>query len=634
MKFSYTLIKKLVPAVKSKSDLVDKLHKYSFETDNLEGDTFNSEIPHNRYSNAASHYGVAGELAAILNSKLNIKENKSINAPEKKGLVDVKIETSLCERYTARVFDIPKIDKSPVWMQKILKDCGLKSINAVVDVMNYVMLEVGQPLHAFDYEKLEGVGKKKTIYVRLARNGESFETIDKNKFKLDSKTIVISDKKKALAIAGIKGGKNSEVEKSTKRIIVEAATFNAASIYKTSKTLKLVTDASVRFSHGLSRLLTEIGINRATELLGEIAKAKLVDSKDVYGKLPGKEIIEFNVEKFKSLSGLDLTKPELVSYLKRLNFGIIDKAKKKENFLVDVPILRDDVTIFEDLVEEVVRLYGLYRIPAAPPISAIMPAELEDSINVKYKVRSFLASAGFSEIYNSSFVSIGNSNSYEIANPISEDKKFLRTDLLLHLRESLGKNSKFFENLRMFEIGKIFVNKKEELHLGIVARYKGNEPFLEIKGVVDGLLRQSGLTDIFMKPVSNGLEIESSNLNIGFIKHLGSNSAGCEIDLVKLTKLIEEEDEYKPIPKYPAIQRDLSLSMERNTSVGSVTETIQDSKAKYVYNVDLMDYYDEKRFTFRIIFQAEDHTLTDKEVNREMDKIVAFLKSKYRFEVR
>ncbi|MBI2592658.1 MAG: phenylalanine--tRNA ligase subunit beta [Candidatus Colwellbacteria bacterium] len=636
MKFSYTLIRQLVPGIKSKENLVQALHKHSFESESLAGNTFNSEIPHNHYSSAASHWGVARETSAVLNLRHQIKDLRIINFPEDRGLVDVRIENSkMCPRYMARVFDLPKFGASPAWMQKILKECGLRPINAVVDIMNYAMLETGQPLHAFDGEKIVSLKDKKVIYVRGAKPGEHFEAIDGNKFKLDPDTLIIADKEKALAIAGIKGGKNSEVGRKTRRIIVESANFDPVSIYKTSKRLGLATDASLRFAHDISPLLVQIGMDRATVLLKDFAGAKLVDSKDISTRLPGKKIIEFSVPKFNSLSGLDLKRIEAVNYLKRLEFKILDspKTKSPDSFLVEVPPLRDDVSIFEDLVEEVVRLYGLYRLRGVPPVVGIAPAELDDPVKLKDKVRNLLQGYGFSELYNSSFVAVGTSRSYEVLNPISADKKYLRTDLLYGLRENLGKNSKFFETLRIFEIGKVFHDKKEELYLGIAVRFKG-EPFLDLKGVVGNLLERMGLVEIFMKPEGETLRIESDHSVIGFIKRLGGNSAAGEINLDKLLGLVGAEDEYRPIPKYPGIMRDLSLLLKQEKRVGDVEEAIWAAKPKYVSDVDLIDYYDPKRFTFRIVFLSDDHTLTDREANAELAKIVKYLKAKFKLEVR
>ena len=210
----------------------------------------------------------------------------------------------------------------------------------------------------------------------------------------------------------------------------------------------------------------------------------------------------------------------------------------------------------------------------------------------------------------------------------------MRTELASQLNENLKRNSKFFDDLRIFEIGKIFCDANEELHLGLGMCLKKGEPFLELKGVVQHLLERSGLVDVFLKPEGEGLQIESGHQILGIIKHGDKFSAFAEINLDKMLLLVEEEDEYRPIPKYPGIMRDLSLLLKEEKRVGDVEEAIWAAKPKYVLDVDLIDYYDPKRFTFRIVFQADDHTLTDSEANAELAKIVKHLRAKFRLEVR
>ena len=244
MKFSYALIKQLVPKLKNKKELVEKLNLHSFEAEELAGDVFDVSIAPNRFSDAASHWGIAREIAAILgkNFRMPIRHqiSKTAKAPFK---VEIK-DKNLCPRYAAQYFENVKIGPSPKWMQKILLDCGLRPISNVVDIMNYAMLETGQPLHAFDYDKLATSNKRQaTVIVRRAKKSEKIRTIDDKIYELPENIFVIADGKRPIAIAGIKGCKDTEVHKKTSRILVEAANFNAQSIYKSSKFLKLQTDA-------------------------------------------------------------------------------------------------------------------------------------------------------------------------------------------------------------------------------------------------------------------------------------------------------------------------------------------------------------------------------------------------------
>jgi len=631
MKFSYSLIKEMVPGLPAKRRLVEELNLKSFEAEDGRGDLINIEIPHNRYSDAASHLGVAREAAAVFNLKL--KEPKGIakilKFPSRK-ILNVKIDNrDLCPRYTALLVEVDSVGQSPSWLKRYLTTCGLKPINVVVDVMNYVMLETGQPLHAFDADKI-----KKGLAVRLAKKGEVITTLDNQKFKLDGEVLVIADAAGPVAIAGIKGGKGAEVNAKTRRIIIEAANFDSVNIYKTSKKLNLTTDASSRFTHGMSPSLTEIGVSRAATLLEELVGGRVKDSVDIDKALSSRKIIGFSIDKFSSLIGLNLDKKEVIPYLVRLRFKIILSKKKEFDFLVEAPKVRTDINVFEDLVEEVARLYDYNKIPSKPPLIRIEPAREEITLKIKDKIRSFLTGAGFSEVYNYSFSSKGKEISYELENPIASDKNFLRKNLKGGLQDGLRDNSRFFNDIRIFEIGKVF-NKKtqEELHLGIALNSK-EDSFLELKGAIEHLLQQLGVVDLFFRPKDGGLIVESDDKILGEIVFLRKDSVAAEINLDKLTRLVEEEYEFLPLPKYPAVMRDLSLEMREAVQVGDILNAIETAPAKNVRNVDLIDYYDPKRFTFRLVFQSEKKTLTDEEVNKELDSIIKALKRRFRLQVR
>src|SRR3989344_4063455 len=266
MKFSFNLIKKLAPGKYNKAELAEKLNLHSFETADLGGDVLEVAVTPNRFSDAASHLGIAREAAAIFGVKLNDPLSAVLKYGHKdQGVFRVNVkEKKLCLRYLAAYAAEIKIGPSPKWLKEVLETCGLRSINNVVDITNYVTLEIGQPIHAFDADKVSG-----GLVVRRAQKGESITTIDNNKFNLDPEIMVIADAKQPLDIAGIKGGKSSEISAGTKRILVESANFDSANIYKTSRKLVLRTDASVRFSHNLSPELAKMGIQRALSLLKE-----------------------------------------------------------------------------------------------------------------------------------------------------------------------------------------------------------------------------------------------------------------------------------------------------------------------------------------------------------------------------
>jgi phenylalanyl-tRNA synthetase beta chain len=623
----------------------------AFETESAGGDTLEIKLL-NRYSSAASHWGIAREAAAILGRKVQIPDKELINIPEDLGKISIKIlEPELCPRYSARYFELQKIGNSPAWMQKALKSCGLRPINAVVDIMNYVMLETGQPLHAFDADKLEQSAKRKAqIIVRRAAKGEKFVTLDGQKFKLDRNILVIADTKEPLAIAGVKGGEKAEVVRGTRRIIVEAASFSGANIYRTSRQLGLVTDASLRFAQGLSPYLVNIGADRATVLLRDILKARLVDSKDVYKKLPGKEIIEFDVDRFNKIIGVELPPALVISYLKRLGFNVqtslsaqAGKTKSGSKFIVEVPRLRDDITILEDLVEEVARLYGFNNLPSVSPVIGLAAPAIDDTIRLKDEIRSILTAIGFNEVYNysfcnkrsvlSHFLPLDDARRLEIENPISEERRFLRSELVTGLAGNIENNRRIFDELRIFEIGKVWI-PKEELHLGIGIYAASGEPFLDLKGIVQTLLKRVGLTDFMLRSSGKTVFVEADHKVLGFVSAGNGKSVFAEINLDALVGLASAEYEFKPLPKYPAVTRDLSLAVYSNALVGDIMAAINEVKTDYVEDVDLLDYYDQNHFTFRIIFRAADRTLTDAEANSELAKIIKYLRGRFKFEVR
>lgn len=641
---------------------------HSFEADNAAGDIMEITLPANRWSDAASHLGLAREAAAIFGLKLKNPTKRIVNPPENLGFLDVKVSSKKdCPRYAARLFEIKKVSPSPRWLQGVLKTCGINPINDIVDLMNYAMLETGQPLHAFDAEKLATSDKRRAtrqIIVRRAKKGEKIETLDGQRFVLGSDILVIADAKNPLAIAGIKGGASSGVGRSTKRIIVEAANFNPVLIYKASRRLKLATDASLRFSHGLSPALVDLGLDRATELLIQNG-AKLLDSADVVSERETEEVIEFRGAKYESVIGAPIKVGEAKRYFELLGFQIEkqETRDKRQGLLVRIPPWRTDLEEPEDLMEEIARLENYNKFLPAPPAVSIKPAHEEDVIVLKDKVRTALVNFQLDEVYNSSFLGDADFGEAEkaglrsefwgrvvgIEHPVAEDKKYLRPSLLPLLLENTESNSRFFGRVRIFEIGKVFSGRaggvSEKLSLGIVLAAK-KEPrlILEMKGVADELLRSLGVDDFSLIPSGDVLRAEVDHQVLGAMYparlERGWTAAFGEFDLDKILNLTEEEKEYVPLKKFPAVIRDISVLVDREIRIGDIVQEIQDVDSKLIENVDLVDeYVDEKlggkqSLTFRIIFQADDRTLTDEEVNREMGKISAALKREFKAGIR
>lgn len=654
MKFSYALLKQFVPKLPEREKFIEKFNLHAFEAEAVGEDVVEISIPANRYSDTSSHLGIARLAAAIFNNPIkepSLKEPK-IDVKNSKPEITISAKNH-CGRYLGRYFAIPRMGQSPKWLKDSLLACGLRPINAVVDVMNYVMLETGQPLHAFDAELVSG-----GINVRLAKNGEELRTIEGIDYKLGAGDLVIADEKGPLAIAGIKGGKRAEINLHTQKIIVEAASFDAVGVYKTSRQLNLFTDASSRFSHGLSPALAELGMKRASLLLKELAGAKVGELADVNYSKSSKTILKFDIAKFNQLTGLDLKEAAALDYLKRLGFVVKGKY-------VEAPPYRTDISLPEDLAEEIVNLYGYDKLPATAPHVPLAPAQKEESVLLKDKIREVLRGFGLSEVYNYSFVSRKDLVKYAdpkwwgavaLLNPISADFHYLRPGLSIHLLRNVEDSLRFYDAVRIFEIGKTFVDKKESFEesstLGMAIGFKKDNPILELKGLIDQLFQELGLVEYFFRDLDwdlkfldqgKSLRIESNHQVIGYvgISKTEDNVALAEIFLDKLLKLVEEEKEYEPLPKYPSVMRDVSLFVPRAVRVDEVLAAMQNSAPLLLDDVDLIDFYedpnskeDRKSLTFRLVFQADDRTLTDDEVNKVVEKIVSVLQEKFDAEIR
>lgn len=608
---------------------------HAYETEEGGGNTIEVSVPPNRYSDSASHIGVAREASAVLGLKIQIPKPKfQINPKTQSSKLKIEVrDKKLCPRYTAEYFEGIKIAPSPKWMQEVLEDCGLKPINNVVDIMNYVMLEVGQPLHAFDADKIKG----SKIIVRRAKKGEKITTIDGNNFTLLNSDLVIADSERALAIAGIKGGTGSEVTKSTKNIIIESANFDPVSIYKTSKRLGLKTDASLRFSHNLSKDFAIVGLNRAGDLLREVVGAKAKGGVDSSPSKPARRHIKFSIDRFNKFIGTDIKKENAYSILKQLGFLV-------RNNKVEIPPLRTDVETEEDLFEEVARIQGFDKLVSKPPIVSLLLAEVDENKLFADRVRDLLIGFGFDEVKNPSFVSKGSSQAIELENPISKDKRYLRESLLGQLGDNIDSNFRFFRDVRVFEIGKVFRKSgkgvNETYMLSLASGSKDHNTFFELKGVIDQLFKKLGLTDFFMAETDSPhmLRIESDHTILGYL-HYHERISSTEINLETLRQSVEGEATFLPLPKYPAVVRDISIVVNRGVRIGDLMQAIQLMNVHLIQDVDLIDEYwvrdeENQSITLRIVFRADDRTLSAKEVDKEMKKIESMVEEDFEGSIR
>jgi len=674
MIFSYNWLQKYVEdKLPEPKKLAELLSKHAFEVEEVKksGDDFilDIDVRPNRAGDCFSHIGVARECAAIIKSKFKdleggLQEDKDFQA---KNLVKVDVREKACLRYTARVLSNIKVEDSPDWLKEKLNICGLQPINNIVDVVNYVMLEIGQPLHAFDLGKL----KEKKIVVRFAKDEEKITSLDNQKFDLDKRILVIADEKNPIAIAGIKGGKNPEIDSRTNTVVLEAANFDSRTIRNASRFLKLRTDASLRFEHGLDVNLTEKAINRAAQLIQEITGCRIASGLvDFYPRRILPKVIGLKIEKVKSLLGIDISQKQIVEILKSLSFKILEEMEGA--IKVEIPTSRIDVSLPEDLIEDIGRIYGYENIPIVLPKARLFSPKRNLNVFWEDFTKDILKENGFTEVYNYSFIdqnqfevfNFQQSDIFELENPLSQNQKYLCPSLIPNLLKNVKDNFRYFDNFNIFEIGKTFKKSQEKRSFtGLIAQKKIGESFYVLKGVIDTLFEKIGITDYyydnyqatpeessgFTWNTKKSAEIKINNEEIGFIGYIseavlkllgiGGQVVMFDIDFEKLQKLTVEEREYQPICSYPSAVRDLSILVPQEIRVIEVLNVINRVGGELINDVDLFDIYEDggnqrKSLAFHIIYQAQDRTLSSTEIDQLQNKIVENLEKNLNWEVR
>jgi len=700
MKVSYNWLKEYVKDLPKPEKLADLLTMHAFEVEGIEkmGNDyiFDIDILPNRAHDCLSHIGVAREVAALTNSKLQVTSYKLQESKLKvEDFVKVEIKDSdLCPRYTARVITDIKVGPSPKWLQERLRAVGQQSINNIIDATNYVAFETGQPLHAFDANKLaptnyesKRITNKKQIIIRRAKKGEKITTLDGEECKLDNDILVIADSKDPIAVAGIKGGKKAEIDKNTKTIILESANFNLNNIHASSRKLGISTESSLRFEHGLDPNLASEAMDRLAELIqknsgGKIAKG-MIDvyphhqkfGVGVYSNKIKPRKISLKIDKVDSVLGVKISEKEIIRILNSLGFKV---KKAGGQLFADVPTRRLDIEIPEDLIEEIGRIYGYEKISSKPPIGNLVSVKPNDLLMLRNKAKNILDGLGMTEVYNYSFIGdddlekleLSSKNYIELENPLSLDLKYLRRDLITNLLKNIRENFKYFDEAGLFELGKIyFKNPKlsETMILSGVLGKKdgGDELFYEAKGVVDGLLNKLGISNQwydnfeampecvskkFFHP-DRAAEVKLDNQEIGFIGEINpailskfkikGRVAALDIDFELLIKLISEELIYSPSSKYPAVVRDIAILVNLGDKVVDVLNAVNSVGGDLIQDIDLFDMYEggeiprgKKNLAFHIIYQSDERTLTDKEVDKIHDKIVREASKRRGWEVR
>jgi len=522
------------------------------------------------------------------------------------------------------------------------------------------MLETGQPLHAFDADKIEG-GK---IFVRYAKKREKIVTLDEKRYELKDNILIIADELSPIGIAGIKGGIVPEIDANTKSIYLEAGNFDPITIRRGSQDLKLRTDASLRFEHGISPELTQIAVDRAAGLIAEIAKGNVVKGRvDYYPEKSKEREISFEIEELRKVLGVDISLKEVEKILRSLDFKV---KRNSSSFFVIPPILRMDVFIKEDVFEEVGRIYGYENIQKAVPQESIIPAEKEESFEVEDLCKNIWQSFGFSESYNYSFINENDAGCYDIKEliemekPVSLEFKYLRPSLFLGLLKNVAENEKNYQNIRIFELGSVFFKKEtESTELKKLSAVSTVDDFYQMKGKIETFFKKlSGRNTSYKETEENSIlnknrsaEILFNSEKIGFLGEVShearkrlkikSEVVLFEIDFGKIVNAYKKVKEYEQVLKFPPSVRDISVLVPKNEPYLNVLEKIKKEGGTMLRKVDIFDFYegkeipkDMKNFAFRLTFQAKNKTLSSKEVNALQEKIIKALNGVSEWKVR
>lgn len=647
-----TYFKSPLPSPKKVAEI---LTMHSFEVESVEKKgadwILNIDVLPDRAGDCLSHWGIAKELSVLSGKKMTtplikLKKGKAnIN-------ISVKVEDKDCRRYTSMVLTDVKVGPSPKWLKDRLNVCGQNSINNVVDVTNLVMLETGQPLHAFDYEKIEG-----GIIVRKARKGEKIVTLSEKEYILNDNVLLIADEKKPLALAGIKGGKGCEIAEKTKTIVLESANFNHKLISQTARRLNLRTDASIRFENNLDPNLTEVALERAVSLIQELSGAKTASGIiDSYKNKLKPWNIKLNVKDVNSLIGIDIPRTEMVKILTALGFAV---SGSSDVLSVTIPTSRQDVVIPENLIEEIGRVYGYDKVPSVlPPFSE--PAEMNKDIYWQDKAKDMMKEMGFVEAYNYSFMgeeekTVFGLEGEELSNPVSNYYKYLRPSAIPQMARIVKENSKFFKDIKVFELGKVFKAKKEAMLMsGVVL----GEEFISAKGYLNALFGRLGAEKVSYSPlIKSGIwnakktaDIKIGGKTIGQLGHLSSDlmevlmiddAVFFEFDFDELQKHCSDKKDYKQISYHPPALRDISGIVYEDSTVEEIMEAIKDSSNELLKSVEVFDVYKgkgiafgKKSVSFHLIYQSDEKTLDSKTIDSMVNNLLDKLKQTINWEER
>ena len=627
------------------------------------------EITNNR-PDCYSILGLAREAAAAFNKPMRHHDPvvRGGAAGELSELLEVEVPAeNLCRRYTARMVRNVKIAPSPKWLRQRLRANGVRPINNIVDITNYVMLEYGQPMHAFDYRYV-GSGK---IIVRRSEPGEALTTLDGNVRTLTPGMLVIADETKPIGLAGIMGGENSEIMGDTVDVVFESANFNGTSIRQTALALGMRTEASGKFEKNIDPLLTLPAVDRACELVELLGAGEVMDGViDVLNDIPEPRTIELEPDRINALLGTDISEADMVEYLRRLEIPV-------EGHEIRVPSWRPDLVGMADIAEEVGRLFGYNSIPTTTFRGAATEGGYTEAMKLENRAGSLCRSLGYSEILTYSFVSpsifdqirlpedSSLRNAMRIQNPLGEDASIMRTVALPSMLAILARNNAYHNDaVKLYELAKVYLPKPGQIlpdepkHL-VLGTYGEHEDFFKMKGEIEAFLRGMNVPEARYTAEKHNptfhpgrcARVSVGGVDLGCfgqIHPLVARSYGidgeifaAELNFTALLSLQLPEKTYTPLPKYPAVTRDIAVVCDEAVTVAALSDCIRAAGGKLLRSVELFDIYrgkgiasGSKSAAFRLTLRADDRTLTDADSDGVVSAVLAALEKELNAKLR
>lgn len=647
----------------------------------MDEDIIEVDVTPNR-GDMLSMRGVARDVAAMYNREVKFPETKmeESNSLKIEDYVQANVDEEIAPIYQLRVIDKVKVKPSPMWLQKRLWNAGIRPTNNVVDITNYILLDFGQPLHSFDYKKLNS----KNIVVRLANAGEKITTLDGVQRELQSEDIVITDGNTPVALAGIMGGQTTEVDDQTQTVLLESAVFEPIHIRKTSRRENLHSDASMRFERGINRQTITEALNKAAAMIAELGEGNVVSGIATGSKYDVQNTkIQTSVNHINKVLGTDLSDVEIIEIFHRLGF---DVQNNNGELMVEVPPFRWDISIEADLVEEVARIYGFDNIPTSLPYGATTPGHYTKAQKIERQTREILEASGLSQAVSYGLTTEQKAKRFLLADavptklafPMSSDRTTARMNIISGLLDDIAYNkARKVNDVALYEVGKVFLGDGKEIRPHEVTHVAGammgltNESawntakqpvdFYTIKGIVENLLNKLGVTTDVLYVASQthddmhpgrtaDIYVGDQDQYIGFVgevhpmlsKELGIDRTYVfELDLQKITDLPKEQAVYTPVSKFPEIKRDIALLVDKKVENAEIVKTINVNGGANLKDVKLFDLYQGdkidlgfKSLAYTLTYSNSQRTLTDEEVNQSFDKIVSKLNEQFDAKVR